>query len=73
MDNYLYSDAKKEFSLISQIGFGVDGSDEDRSMDFESVRGIFEKNPFVKSVEEHIRKKSELGDKIITKMKQIIK
>ena len=73
MDNYLYSDAQKEFSLISQIGFGVDGSDEDRSMDFESVRGIFEKNPFVQSVEEHIRKKSELGDKIITKMKQIIK
>ena len=71
MDNYLYSDARKEFSLISQIGFGIDGSDNERAMDFESVRGVFEENPFVQSVQEHIRKKSALGDKIIAKMKQI--
>jgi len=71
MDNYLYSDARKEFSLISQIGFGIDGSDNDRAMDFESVRGVFEENPFVQSVKEHIRKKSALGDKIIAKIKQI--
>ena len=73
MDNYLYSDARKEFSLISQIGFGIDGSDEERSMDFESVRGLFEENSFVKSVEEHIRAKSELADTITAKIKQIKK
>ncbi|MDD6209017.1 MAG: DUF4954 family protein [Bacteroidales bacterium] len=71
MDNLLYSDAKKEFSLISKIGFGVDGSDHDKMRDFECVRGDFEKNPFVQSVKEHILVKSALGDAIISKVRNI--
>lgn len=71
MDNLLYADAQKEFSLISKIGFGVDGSDKDKMQDFECVRGAFERNPFVQSVKEHIRIKSTLGDKIISKVRDI--
>lgn len=69
LDKMLYDDAKKEFSLATKVGFGMDGKDNTRrELDFESVRGDFENNPFVKSVVEHIDKKSKLGDEIIAKL-----
>lgn len=64
LDHMVYDDARKEFNLNSQTGFGVDGDASQQRADFESVRGSFESNSFVKAVLEHIRKKSELGDKI---------
>ena len=64
LDHMVYDDARKEFDLNSQTGFGVDGDASQQRADFESVRGSFESNSFVKAVLEHIRKKSELGDKI---------
>nr|MBP8904205.1 DUF4954 family protein [Paludibacteraceae bacterium] len=39
LDNLIYEDAKKEFNLISMIGFGVDGDEEQKHKDFENVRG----------------------------------
>ena len=42
LDEMLYEDARKEFSLTSMIGFGVDGSDKEKQEDFEGVRGAFE-------------------------------
>ena len=44
LDNLLYKDAKKEFSLTFMTGFGVDGSDKEKQEDFEGVRGAFESN-----------------------------
>ncbi|MCR4663919.1 MAG: DUF4954 family protein [Paludibacteraceae bacterium] len=64
LDNMIYDDAKKEFDLNSQTGFGADGNDEQRKKDFESVRGRFESNPFVTEVKAHIARKSALGDKM---------
>jgi hypothetical protein len=64
----LYEDAKKEFSLSSQIGFGVDGNKRDQASDFEQVRGLFEKNAFVEAVLKHIEVKTELGDRVIGKL-----
>ncbi len=69
IDRMLYEDAKKEFSLTSQIGFGADGSREEQNMDFEQVRGAFEKNTFVRSILEHIEKKTELGNSVINQLK----
>ncbi|MGC3978555.1 MAG: DUF4954 family protein [Paludibacteraceae bacterium] len=65
LDELIYDDAKKEFNLISRIGFGVDGDEEQKHKDFESVRGSFEKNPFVKEVLNHIQIKTELGNNAI--------
>ena len=42
LDKMVYEDAKKEFSLSSMTGFGVDGSRDDMKQDFEQVRGDFE-------------------------------
>ncbi len=65
LDNLLYNDARKEFDLNSKTGFGVDGDDEQKHRDFESVRGSFESNPFVTEVIKHIQIKTELGDNVI--------
>ena len=71
LDNMLYEDAKKEFNLIARTGFGVDGNDETKLKDFENVRGSFDSNPFVIAVQEHIKKKSALGQELIDRIKPL--
>lgn len=71
LDKLVYEDAKKEFSLSSMTGFGADGSREEQRLDFEQVRGVFESNPFVKAVVEHIKVKGELGDELISRMNKV--
>ncbi|MCC8173940.1 MAG: DUF4954 family protein [Odoribacter sp.] len=69
MDEMLYADARKEFSLTARTGFGVDGNHKHKNMDFEQVRGDFDNNPFVESVRKHIAAKTALGDELIQRMK----
>ncbi len=69
LDEMLYEDARKEFNLASMTGFGADGSREEKELDFEQVRGAFESNSFVKAVLEHIRVKRELGDELLSRLR----
>ncbi|HHJ09844.1 MAG TPA: DUF4954 family protein [Bacteroidetes bacterium] len=69
LDKMLYEDAEKEFTLISQTG--IDGDKNTRTLDFEQVRGKFEENPQVKSIQEHLKKKNALGDRIIGKLMKL--
>ena len=71
LDKLLYEDAKKEFSLSSKIGFGMDGKSSRMEADFECVRGSFDSNPFVTSVLKHIETKGQLGDSVIARLKSI--
>ena len=64
IDNYLYEDAQKEFSLLKMTGFGVDGEENEKQDDFENVRGDFETNPMVVSIREHMQAKEKLGEEI---------
>lgn len=73
LDELLYADAKKEFSLAMMTGFGVDGSRKEKVEDFEGVRGDFENNPFVKAVREHIVNKRALGDELIARLEPLLK
>ena len=68
LDNMVYNDAKKEFNLASRTGFGADGDKQQKDLDFENVRGDFESNSFVREVQDHIRIKSALGDRIIARL-----
>ncbi|MCE5179698.1 MAG: DUF4954 family protein [Porphyromonadaceae bacterium] len=68
LDEMIYCDAKKEFSLSFKTGFGADGNIQDRAMDFEYVRGAFEKNPFVIATLKHIEVKKALGDELISRL-----
>ena len=71
LDNLLYADAKKEFSLSTQVGFGVDGNLEERTKDFASVRGEFSSNPTVMEILNHIEKKTNLGNTVIRELEKI--
>lgn len=71
LDKMLYNDAKKEFDLNSKTGFGVDGDESIKKRDFESVRGSFEENPFVKECLQHIERKTKLGNDTIELLKNI--
>ena len=71
LDQMLYEDARKEFSMASRTGFGADGNSEQKETDFEQVRGAFENNPFVESVKKHIDDKTALGDELIQRLKKI--
>lgn len=69
LDEILYEDARKEFSLTARTGFGVDGNSDQKQADFEQVRGDFESNPFVEAVRQHISTKTALGNELLERIK----
>lgn len=74
LDKLIYEDARKEFSLSSMTSFGADGDKFEQEQDFMNVRGsLFEADPFVTSVKEHIQVKSALGDSALAKLNSLNK
>jgi carbonic anhydrase/acetyltransferase-like protein (isoleucine patch superfamily) len=71
LDEMLYKDARKEFSLTAMTGFGVDGSASEKRLDFEGVRGDFETNAFVAEIQNHIVDKRALGNELIERIGKI--
>jgi hypothetical protein len=72
LDKMMYKDAQKEFTLKSQVSFGIDGENDDvRLSDFEIVRGEFTEHPAVKDILKHIDAKSRLAEKIKKKLQRI--
>lgn len=63
LDHMLLEDARKEFSLQSHTGFGIDDPTAESDRDFSSVRGEFDSDPFVKMVKDHIVNKTALAHK----------
>ena len=72
IDEYLYEDAKKEFSMAKMTGFGVDGQNGARELDFAEVRGEFESNETVTAIQQHMEKKEALGNRVIDLMSQLL-
>lgn len=68
IDQMLYDDARKEFSMVSKVGFGIDGTSQCKDVDFEQVRGDFEQDTFVKMVLDHMDEKNKLGDDILHRL-----
>lgn len=68
LDDMLLDDARKEYSLQSRTGFGIDSPVEVAGDDFGNVRGYYENDPFVKMVEDHIRIKTELASDILSRL-----
>ncbi len=71
IDQYLHDDAKKEFSMAKMTGFGIDGQNGARELDFAEVRGEFESNDTVQVIHRHMKKKEALGNEIISMMKRL--
>ena len=72
IDKMLYEDAKKEFSLVKQTGFGVDGDKSVQKLDFERVRGEFETHAEVKAIREHMAAKEALGNGMIAQIEHLL-
>ena len=68
LDQMLYDDARKEFRIDVMTGFGIDGDQQIKLRDFESVRGRFEENDFVKEILHHIERKTKLGERVINQL-----
>jgi len=72
LDNLIYEDARKEFSLSAMTSFGADGDEKQRNLDFFQVRGAsFENDPFVRSVADHIVSKGNLAQDILSMLDSI--
>lgn len=71
LDEMIYQDARKEFSLSFKTGFGADGNIQEKALDFEYVRGAFDKNPFVIATLKHIEVKKALGAELIERISHI--
>jgi hypothetical protein len=54
LDKMILGDAAKEFDNSSKIGFGLDGDEEVRNLDFEAVRGVLDENKFIVGIKEEI-------------------
>jgi len=72
LDHILYTDAGKEFAETAQIGYGIDGDEQVKRLDFESVRGKFEQNDFVREVQKHIEVKRTLGKELTARMEKLL-
>ena len=73
LDEMMFNDARKEFTLKAQTGFGMDGEEEVRNVDFEQVRGAFEKHPAVRDILLHTEKKKDLAERITKKIELLKK
>ena len=60
------------FMVSAKTGFGVDGNEKDKELDFEMVRGEFEKNNFAQTIKEHIQKKTALAQRVSEQIKKIV-
>ncbi len=73
LNNMILKDAEKEFSVSSRLGFGIDGDESARDGDFFAVRGTYEGNKFVVSLQEEIRKTGETADRLCTIFEKMIR
>jgi hypothetical protein len=48
----ILADARKEFTEVTQTGFGIDGDAKVKAADFEAVRGTYDNNSFVKELKQ---------------------
>ena len=67
----LYNDAKKEFDVNAQIGFGTDGNEDEKKADFINVRGHLEENPFIKYLKNDTHEKTSLAKELINRISLI--
>jgi hypothetical protein len=65
LNNMVQNDAEKEFDTGSRIGFGIDGDAGTRDDDFRTVRGEFDTNKFVLTLQKESKEIEEKADRLI--------
>lgn len=69
LNNMILNDAEKEFSTTTRISFGLDGGPADRDADFAAVRGTYDGNKFVKSLQKDSQAVQARAARITSKLK----
>ena len=65
LNNMILKDAEKEFDISSRLGFGIDGNENTRDLDFRAVRGEYEENKFVLGLQKEITGIEARADRLI--------
>jgi NDP-sugar pyrophosphorylase family protein len=71
LNNMVLKDAEKEFDEGTRLGFGIDGDENTRDLDFNAVRGEFQNNKFVSGLQKEIQNIELKADKLISVLKQL--
>ena len=65
LNKMILKDAEKEFDPGSKLGFGIDGDVDTRDSDFQAVRGVYDNNKFVTSLQKESKEIEEKADRLI--------
>ncbi len=71
LNNMILKDAEKEFDSGSKLGFGIDGDEHTRDMDFQAVRGVYDENKFVLGLKKETKNIEEKADKFIALLEKM--
>jgi hypothetical protein len=71
LNNMILKDAEKEFDAGSKLGFGIDGDADIKDSDFLAVRGVYDDNKFVTSLQKESKLIEEKADRLITILKSL--
>jgi hypothetical protein len=66
LNHMIMKDAEKEFDSNSKIGFGIDGNNETKDLDFKAVRGTFNDNKFVLGLQKESEEIERKADRLIS-------
>jgi hypothetical protein len=72
MNNMILKDAEKEFDISSRLGFGLDGDENTRDLDFQAVRGTYEENKFVLGLQKEIREIEQKADSLVAQLEKLL-
>jgi len=72
LNNMILKDAEKEFDAGSKTGYGIDGDEVTRDMDFQSVRGAYNKNKFVITLQKESEEIEAQADRLTAVLKSLV-
>lgn len=70
-NSMIMKDAEKEFDSNSRLGYGIDGDEKTREMDFQAVRGLYAQNKFVTGLQKEISTIEEKADALISILEKV--
>jgi len=72
LNNMIIQDATKEFDSFAKIGYGIDGDDEVKNSDFESIHGTIEGNSFISEIKKESEEAGNKADKLLQRLASLV-
>lgn len=71
LNKLVREDAQTEFGAKFKVSYGIDGSEEEKELDFKAVRNDFESHPFVVEITKEAESQISFADDVLKKLKKI--